>query len=537
MNILYGGTKAEMERLLADATELSGIEYDLSSFADISEAIHVIQTNLGITGTTAKEASSTISGSWASLKASWQNALVGIASGDQDIGGLFSDLGTSAGDFAKNLIPRIGEALKGIGSALPEIGKSLAPALSEGLSSALGLIGIDISPETINTFAGNFADMLKTGFENAKEGLSGVAETIGGMISDNIPTFMSIGENVKGIGQNLFSTLSTEFGQIDWAGAFSGITAIIDGITGSINAFMNADSGTFFGTIRDFLGEIALLPVNTLDAAAQAIENVGTAFKVAEGIGSGQINITAAINEMKTQLAAGTTELANGANTIRSQLEGLLDGIDMGTPSFENAILAAGAAADAICAIIAGGISAGMAYMSDYTNSKPDAVDLATGEEIKFGERKGTTYDGKAEQEAAVAGLQASVNAGKYKGTSGSNNSSANRGYDYSLRNPEYNADGAIFSKATIFGMANGRLQVAGEAGAEAVAPIDVLQGYVSSAVAAQNQGVYEMMAQQMETMREYTEAVTETMKEAMQNVTIKIGKREFGRTVKEVNA
>ena len=78
----YGGTKEEMARLLADAQAISGIEYDLSSYADIVDAIHVIQTEMGITGTTAKEASTTISGSIASMKASWQNLLTAISTDD-----------------------------------------------------------------------------------------------------------------------------------------------------------------------------------------------------------------------------------------------------------------------------------------------------------------------------------------------------------------------------------------------------------------------------------------------------------------------
>ena len=84
----YGGTKEEMQRLLDDASKLSGIEYDISSYSDIVDAIHVVQNEMGITGTTAKEASSTISGSLASAKASWQNLLTGIADGNQDVGGL-----------------------------------------------------------------------------------------------------------------------------------------------------------------------------------------------------------------------------------------------------------------------------------------------------------------------------------------------------------------------------------------------------------------------------------------------------------------
>lgn len=71
----YGGTKKEMERLLADATKISGVKYDISNLNDVYQAIHVIQENLGITGTTALEAATTIQGSAAMMKAAWQNML------------------------------------------------------------------------------------------------------------------------------------------------------------------------------------------------------------------------------------------------------------------------------------------------------------------------------------------------------------------------------------------------------------------------------------------------------------------------------
>lgn len=87
----YGGTKEEMQRLLADAEKLSGVKYDLSSYADIVEAIHVIQTEMGITGTTAKEASTTIQGSVASMKAAWANLMVGMADDTQDFDLLLSN--------------------------------------------------------------------------------------------------------------------------------------------------------------------------------------------------------------------------------------------------------------------------------------------------------------------------------------------------------------------------------------------------------------------------------------------------------------
>ena len=77
--LVYGGTKEEMQRLLDDAEKLSGQKFDLSSYGDIVDAIHVVQAEMGITGTTAKEASTTISGSVSSMKSAWQNLVTGIS--------------------------------------------------------------------------------------------------------------------------------------------------------------------------------------------------------------------------------------------------------------------------------------------------------------------------------------------------------------------------------------------------------------------------------------------------------------------------
>lgn len=121
----YGGTKEEMERLLADASKLSGQKYDISSFADITEAIHVVQTEMGITGTTAKEAASTIQGSINSMKGAWQNLLVGISDPNQDMGQLTDNLVNSVVTVAKNLFPRIQAMLPrlaaGVGTLLSQL--------------------------------------------------------------------------------------------------------------------------------------------------------------------------------------------------------------------------------------------------------------------------------------------------------------------------------------------------------------------------------------------------------------------------------
>lgn len=116
----YGGTKTEMERLLADAQKLTGVKYDINNLADVYSAIHVIQGELGITGTTAKEAMSTIQGSLSMTKAAWENVLTALGGGGE-LDGAVTNLITSATAFAGNLLPVVNTVLTGIVSALPQL--------------------------------------------------------------------------------------------------------------------------------------------------------------------------------------------------------------------------------------------------------------------------------------------------------------------------------------------------------------------------------------------------------------------------------
>ncbi len=136
----YGGTKEEMQRLLEDAEKISGIKYDLSSFADITEAIHVVQTEMGITGTTAKEAASTISGSIASMKGSWQNLLTAISSDDLPFDDYVNTFVDSVSTVANNLIPRIQIALNGVVSLIDKLAPTLIAKIPELLTSLLPAI-------------------------------------------------------------------------------------------------------------------------------------------------------------------------------------------------------------------------------------------------------------------------------------------------------------------------------------------------------------------------------------------------------------
>lgn len=162
----YGGTKEEMERLLADAEKISGIKYDISSFADVTQAIHVIQTELGITGTTALEASSTIQGSFASMKGAWQNLLTGMADENQNFDVLLENFINSIGTVMQNLMPRIsvvlGGVLKLVEGLLPQIPPLIQQLLPMLIDGAMTLIqGLaSILPDLITTLTGVLPDLI-----------------------------------------------------------------------------------------------------------------------------------------------------------------------------------------------------------------------------------------------------------------------------------------------------------------------------------------------------------------------------------------
>lgn len=199
----YGGTQAEMERLLADAEKISGIKYDISSYADIVDAIHVVQTEMGITGTTAEEAASTIQGSFGMMKAAWQNLVTGMADPSQDLGVLVGNFTDSIVTVGNNLIPRIQELLPRIVEAttslvgtvseqLPAILGTVLPSLVEGatnlvtglmaaLPSVLSVLA-DVAPTVINTLVPALIELLpqitQTGIDVIVSLAQGIADAL-----------------------------------------------------------------------------------------------------------------------------------------------------------------------------------------------------------------------------------------------------------------------------------------------------------------------------------------------------------------------
>ena len=165
----YGGTRSEMERLLKDAEKISGVKYDINNLSDVYDAIHVIQTELGITGTTAQEASTTIQGSFNAMKASWDNLLVALADPEADFSAIFGEMVDSASTLLANAIPILGNLLGEMIVKLPEAIEQLAPVLLDAIVRLILKVGETFMDglNSIFTDFGNWVAKLVNGTEDA----------------------------------------------------------------------------------------------------------------------------------------------------------------------------------------------------------------------------------------------------------------------------------------------------------------------------------------------------------------------------------
>lgn len=199
----YGGTKEEMERLIATANEINAQQgiatsYSIDSFADIVDAIHVVQENLDITGTTAKEASTTIQGSIASLGAAWENFLTGMADPDQDFDTLLNNLIDSALTAADNLIPRIVETTPRLVDGLSRIATNLSGYLPGILQELLPSI-LDGTQALLDSVSAALPDLIGMAVDIAPQMIDFAVQLIGALaqgIIDNLPQLLTAAEEI-----------------------------------------------------------------------------------------------------------------------------------------------------------------------------------------------------------------------------------------------------------------------------------------------------------------------------------------------------
>lgn len=225
----YGGTKTEMERLVTDAEKLNK-DFKATrdengkltmSYGDIVDAIHIVQQNMGITGTTAKEAGATIQGSAGSMRAAWQNLVTGLANDNADIGGLITNLIDSVVAAADNLIPRIQQSLSGIGELItglvpivvqmiPEFVNEVLPPLLDAAVSLLSTIATALAdniPMITDVVIMIVTTILRLLIEHAPELLEAVGKILIAIVEVLAEYAVKLWDKVKELGKNLLNSV------------------------------------------------------------------------------------------------------------------------------------------------------------------------------------------------------------------------------------------------------------------------------------------------------------------------------------------
>lgn len=300
----YGGTKKEMERLLADAQKLTGVKYDINNLADVYEAIHVIQKELDITGTTAKEASTTLQGSFASMKASFLN-LLGKLSLGQDIKPSLEALAKTTTTFlVGNFLPMVGNILKG----LPTLIIGAFSGLAEQLKGILGekvVAKIQTYLKQVSGAVESFIGVI-TGSLSKEKGIDlmkalGIKESTAKTIvniANNIRTaFLNIWQAIKNVGAIVGEFIGDLLGINGTESSVSSLGKAFEVLSGAIK--------TVSGWIKNFTGflrenEVALALVKT------ALAYIVGRFIALSVIGP----IISLINGFKTAIMAARTAMA-----------------------------------------------------------------------------------------------------------------------------------------------------------------------------------------------------------------------------------
>lgn len=550
----YGGTQEEMKRLLSDAEKLTGQRYDISSFADITQAIHAIQTQMDITGTTAKEASTTISGSWGSLKAAFQNVLVGLTTGGDMFDQSLDALINTAVTFGQNIIPAIKGALSGVGYLI----EGLAPVIGETIPPLIN----DLAPTLANSAVSLISSLVNGLTQNAtqfSECLSNMIIVAVAGISTVVPQLLDAASKIV---SNLMQGLTNSMPQI-----VNGAVTLIEGL---VNGLVNNIPLLIMGAVQLVAslanGLIANLP-RIIDAGVNLITGIVSASysMMPQIIQNGMqlvVNLAVGLVRAIPQLIAALPRITGaivkgfksvnwfdlGLQLIKSIWEGIKSiGSEMWNGVKEKTSELWGgvknvvseklnnikSAYDAHGGGLKGATFAAIEGVKEYYRTGYDAINQLTGGKLgevvnavgvkmeavksKFGEAFGNVkntvmtifenikngitekisaavnkvkeiFGSIAEKVSDVWGkIKGIIKAPKIvqKGTV----SIAGVSTPIPKLGLEWNAKGGIMTRPTAFGYANGKVQMGGEAGAEAILPLRTFWNNLSQYIAESNKG------------------------------------------------
>lgn len=329
----YGGTKQEMQRLLADAEKLTGVKYDINNLSDVYSAIHAIQENLDITGTTAKEAASTFSGSFESMKAAAQNVLGKLALGENILPSLHALLKTTSTFLFDNFLPMVGNIFSGLGLVLTEgisqiasqlFGDAFGSAVFDQLSRVTGIFetffdmifgslskqdNIDILntlgfSEEAATQIVNIADNIRVTFENIGSAIGDVIGIVGDFVGD----LLGIKDGEQGV--NLLGT------------AFESVTNFVRTASEHLSKFtkwlkdspiaLDVLKSAVVGITSAWAGYKAVMTIiKGIEAIRNATLSITNGLMLAQFVRTGALTTAEAANAAATMGASGAFGIFN----------------------------------------------------------------------------------------------------------------------------------------------------------------------------------------------------------------------------------
>ena len=320
----YGGTQAEMQRLLKDAEKISGVKYDLGNLADMYIAIHVIQTELDITGTTAREATTTLTGSFASMKAAAQNVLGQMALGEDLQPSLEALVETARTYLADNLLPLVVNAVGGIPEAIAALapailqtGTELLQNLTSGFAAGIPDFLSQALPAVLSfteELRANFGDFVSAGIDLILSLANGLVEglpqlfayipdiviNIAGLINDNAPKILAgavglmvqlgkglidsiplIIQNLGKIVEAIVSVISA-FNWLDLgANILKGLASGIKSMASSVTQAMQQGISGAISWIKSLPGQAVQWGKNLIQSFISGLKGTGTAATIA----------------------------------------------------------------------------------------------------------------------------------------------------------------------------------------------------------------------------------------------------------------
>ena len=284
----FSGTKEGMEALLAKAEEISGVKFDISSYSDIVDAIHVVQTEMGITGTTAKEAATTISGSVASMKAAFRNLVVGLADDTQDFDALLNNAVEATDTALGNILPRVEKTIGGIArfaeEALPKLIERIPAIVTENAPAILRA-----SANVVASFVRGFAENIDKLISVTNDCIDKIIDTITSqtgtkkLLDSGGSIVVKLGEGILDAIPKLFdASLQIIENIIDYALSPEGAAKIAEGAKRILQKFGEALENAVY-SIGDFLEHTATKIGNALVAHDWGEDGLRAATKFANG--------------------------------------------------------------------------------------------------------------------------------------------------------------------------------------------------------------------------------------------------------------